>query len=177
MLMSAAHRNVILLPLVFLIGVGVGQSRLIDQQSEGQDKPRRTEIRSELEQRTSEKLTSGTAADQQEGDVSRQQLTSVASGLDPSLENSESEPIQEFSDILAPSDENPSESYSFLIDAAKENTAIEPSPQSIEDDIIRSLEEAGIPSEEISNNADNLMGMILQEDQQTTEAYPNISAP
>jgi len=61
MLMSAAHRNVILLPLVFLIGVGVGQSRLIDQQSEGQDKPRRTEIRSELEQRTSEKLTSSTA--------------------------------------------------------------------------------------------------------------------
>lgn len=177
MLLSAAHRNVILLPLVFLIGVWVGQSQIIAQQSEGQDKPRRTEVRSELEQRTSEKLTSGTAADQQEGDVSRQHLTSVASGLDPSLEKSESESIQEFSDMLAPSDKNRSESYSFLIDAAQESTAIEPSPQSIEDDIIRSLEEAGIPPEEISNNVENLMGMILQEDQQPPEAYPRISAP
>lgn len=164
--MSAAYRNLILLPLVFLIGVWVGQG-----------KPGKTEIRSELEQRTSEKLTRGTAEDQQIGNVSRrQQHTSIAHGLDPSWENSESKPINELSDMHAPSNENPSESYSSLIDAAQESTAIEPSPQSIEEDIIRSLEEAGIPPEEISNNVENLMEMILHENQQTPEAYPNFSA-
>jgi len=179
LLMSAAYRNLILFPLVFLIGVWVGQNSLIDQQSEGQGKSGRTEFRSEeLEQRTSEKLTRGTAKDQQAGDVSRQQqLTSIASGLDPSWENSESEPFKELSDMLAQSNENPSESYSSLINAAQKNTAIEPSPQSIEDDIVRSLEEAGIPPEEITNNVENLMGMILHEDQQTSETYPNIYAP
>jgi len=175
--MSAAYRNLILFPLVFLIGVWVGQNSLIDQQSEGQGKSGRTEFRSELEQRTSEKLTRGTVKDQQAGDVSRQQLTSIASGLDPSWENSESEPIKELSDMLAQSNENPSESYSSLIDAAQKNTAIEPSPQSLEDDIVRSLEEAGIPPDEITNNVENLMGMILHEDQQTSETYPNIYAP
>jgi len=178
LLMSAAYRNLILFPLVFLIGVWVGQNSLIDQQSEGQGKSGRTEFRSELEQRTSEKLTRGTVKDQQAGDVSlQQQLTSIASDLDPSWENSESEPIKELSDMLAQSNENPSESYSSLIDAAQKNTAIEPSPQSLEDDIIRSLEEAGIPPEEITNNVENLMGMILHEDQQTSETYPNIYAP
>ncbi|MDD5412603.1 MAG: hypothetical protein PHF31_14525 [Methylobacter sp.] len=163
--MSAAYRNLILLPLVFLIGVWVGQG-----------KPGMTKIRSELEQRTSEQLTRGIAEDQQAGDVSRQQLASIVRALDPSWENSESKPINELSDMHVPSNENPSESYSSLIDAAQESTAIEPSPQSIEEDIIRSLEEAGIPSEEISNNVENLMEMILHENQQTPEAYPNFSA-
>jgi hypothetical protein len=224
MLLSAAHRNVILLPLVFLIGVWVGQSRLIDQQSDGQDNPRGAEIQSELEQRTpftgggevlaksedncidhfgnklgnasptAQKNASGTAEsvsaksdldnsaviDEQEGDVSQQQLTGIASGLDPSWENDDSEPTQEFSDmtdVLAPPDESWSESYSFLEGIALEGSAIEPSPQSIEEDIIRSLEEAGISPEEIPNRVENVMGMILQEDQQTPEAYPSISAP
>jgi hypothetical protein len=52
MLLSAAHRNVILLPLVFLIGVWVGKSWLIDQRSDTQNDRRGVEIRSELEQRT-----------------------------------------------------------------------------------------------------------------------------
>jgi hypothetical protein len=209
MLLSAARRNVILLPLVFLIGVWVGQSWLNDQQSDGRDNPRGAKIRSELEQRTlftgggeipaksedsrmdhfgnrlgnasptAQKPASGTAEDQQAGDVSQQQLTGIASDLDPSWENDDSELTPEFSDmtdVLAPSDENWSESYSFLEGVALEGPAIEPSPQFMEEDIIRSLEEAGISPEEIPSRVENVMGMILQEDQQTPEAYPSISA-
>jgi hypothetical protein len=219
MLLSAARRNVILLPLAFLIGVWVGQSRLIDQQSDGQDDLRGAEIRSELEQRTpftgggeipaksedcrmdhfgnasptAQKPATGTAEpvsaksdldnsaviDEQEEDVS-QQLTGIASGLDPSWGNDDSEPTQEFSDmtdVLAPPDESWSESYSFLEGVALEGTAIEPSPQSMAEDIIRSLEEAGISPEEIPSRVENVMEMILQEDQQTLEAYPSISTP
>lgn len=212
MLLSAVRRNVILLPLVFLIGVWVGQSRPNDQQSDGRDNPRKANIRSELAQRTpftgggevfaksedcrmdhfGNKLGNASptaqqpaggiaevAEDQQAGDVSQQQLTGKTSGLDPSWENDDSEPTHEFSDmtdILAPSDESWSESYSFQEGVAPESPAIEPSPQSIEDDIIRSLEEAGIYPEEIPSRVENVMGMILQKDQQTPEAYPSISA-
>lgn len=207
--MSAAHLNVILLPLVFLIGVWVGRSRLIDQQSVGQDNPRGAEIRSKLGQRTpftgesevlpksedsrkdhfgnrldnasptAQKSASGVAEDQQAGDVSEQQFTGIVIGHDPSWENDDSEPTQEYSDmadVRARSDESWSESYAFQEGVAPENSAIEPSPQSIENDIITSLEEAGISPEEIPGRVRNVMEMILQKGQQTSEAYPSISA-
>lgn len=175
MFLPAAHRNVILLPLIFLIGVWIGQSRLIDWSSEEQASPKKSVIRSELEQRTSEKHVSSTAvAEQQEADLSLP-LTNTATCPEPAIDHSESEPIYEFSDMLVPVDENTGESYSFLLDTAQEGTSIEPSPESITDDIIRSLEETGIPPEEVSNNVENLMGMILQVHQQTPEAYPSIS--
>lgn len=192
MLLSAAHRNVILLPLVFLSGVWVGQSRLNDQKSDGQDNPRRAEIRSELERRASRVEDLAKSGDNKVNHFGNANATaqkpanSIAKSVsansdldnsDPSWENSETEPIQELSDILAPSDENGSESYSVQEDVALESTTIEPSPQSIEDDIVRSLEEAGIPTEEIPGRVENVMGMILQENQQTPEAYPSISSP
>ncbi|MGH8625576.1 MAG: hypothetical protein ACREYC_09980 [Gammaproteobacteria bacterium] len=99
--------------------------------------------------------------DEQEGDVSQQQLKGIASGLDPSWEDDDSEPTQEFSDmtdVLAPPHESWSESYSFLEGIALEGHAIEPSPQSMEEDIIRSLEEAGISPEEIPSRIENVMG-------------------
>ena len=208
MLLSAACRNVILLPLVFLIGVWVGQSQLNDQQSDGQDNPRGAEIRNELEQRTpftgggkvlaksedscmdhfgnklgnaspmAQKPAGGVAENQQVGDISRQP-TGIASSLDPSWENNDSEPTQESSDmtdVLAPSDESWSKSYSFQEGVAPESPAIEPSPQSIEYDITRSLEEAGISPEEIPSRVETVMGMISQKDQQTSATYPSISA-
>jgi hypothetical protein len=209
--LSAARRNVVLLPLVFLTGVWVGQSRVNDQQPDGRDNPKGAQIRSELEQRTpftgggqvlakredscmdhfgnrlgnpsptAQQPTSSVAEvaeDQQARDVSQQQLRGIASGLDPSWENDDSEPTQEFpgmTDVLAPSEESWSESLFFQEGVALESSAIEPSPQSIEDDIIRSLEEAGISPEEIPSRVENVMGMILQKDQQTPEAYPSIS--
>lgn len=208
MRLSAAHLNVILLPLVFVIGVWVGQSRLIDQESVGQDNPRGAEIRSKLEQRTpftdeseilvksqdnrkdgvgnglgnasptAQKSATGVAEDQNAGDVSGRQFTGIASGHDPSWENDDSDPTQEYfdmTDVRDPSDESWSESYAFQQRVALENSVIEPSPQSIEADVIRSLEEAGTSPEDISSRVENVMGMILQEDQHKAEAYLSVS--
>ena len=170
MLLSAAHRNVILLTLVFLIGVWVGQSRLIDQQSDGQDNPRGAEIQSELEQRTP--FTGGGEVLAKSEDNCMDHFGNKLGNASPTAQKPASGTA-----VLAPPDECWSKSYSFLEGVALEGLAIEPSPQSMEEDIIRSLEEAGISPEEIPNRVENVMGMILQEDQQTPEAYPSISAP
>jgi hypothetical protein len=174
MLLSAARLNAILLPLVFLIGVWVGQSWFSDQQSNGQDKPKGAEIWSKLEQRTP--FTSKCEVIAKSED-SRMNHFSNRLGPDPTQDIPEDmiDVIASYNESLGESYTFQEESYSFQLGVALENSAIEPSPQSIENDISKSLEEAGISPEEIPSRIDDVMGMILENDQQTPEAYPCVS--
>lgn len=174
MFLSAAPRNIILMPLVFLLGVWVGQSWLNDQQPAGQVRPEEAKIRSKSEQRTP--FTGGGKITAKSEDSCMDRF-----GNSPGREP----PAQDFSDdmtdMIASYNEGSSdsslqaESYSFHLSAALESSAAEPSPQSIENDIGKSLEEAGIAPEEIPGRVDDVMEMILQNDRQTpAEAYPDI---
>jgi hypothetical protein len=174
MLLSAAPRNIILLPLVFLLGVWVGQGGLNDQQPAGQVRPEEARIRSKPEQRTP--FAGG-------GKITAKSEDSCPDRFDNSP--GREPPAQDFSDdvtdMFASYNEGSSEpslqaeSYSFHLNAALESAAAEPSPQSIESDIGKSLEEAGISPEEIPGRVDDVMEMISQNDRQTpAEAYPNI---
>ncbi|WAK00970.1 hypothetical protein [Methylobacter sp. YRD-M1] len=174
MFLSAAPRHIIRLPLVFLLGVWVGQSWLNDRQPDGQDKSEEIKTWSKSEQRTP--FTAGGKITAKSEDTCMDR-----SGNSPGREP----PAQDFpddrTDMIASYNEGSSESslqaesYSFHLSAALESSAAEPSPQSIENDIGKSLEEAGISPEEIPGRVDNMMEMILQNDQQTpAEAYPDI---
>ncbi len=174
MLVSAAPRNIILLPLVFLLGVWVGQSWLNDRQPDGQDKNEEIETRSKSEQRTP--FTGG-------GKITAKSEHSCPDRFDnnPGREPPAQDVSDDVADMIASYNEGSSESalqaesYSFHLNAALENSAAEPLPQSIENDIGKSLEEAGISPEEIPGRVDSVMEMILQNDRQTpAEAYPNI---
>lgn len=174
MLLSAARLNAILLPLVFLIGVWVGQSWFNEQQSNGQDKPRGAEIRSKLEQRTP---FTGKCEIIAKSEDSRMNHFSNRIDPDPTQDIPEDmiDVIASYNESLGESYTFQEESYSFQLGVALENSAIEPSLQSIENDISKSLVEAGVPPEEIPNRVDDVMGMILENDQQTPEAYPCVS--
>jgi hypothetical protein len=173
MLLSAARLNAILLPLVFLIGVWVGQSWLNEQQSNGQDKPRGAEIWSKLEQRTP---FAGKCEVIAKSEDSRMNHFSNRLGPDTQdIPEDMIDVIASYNESLGESYTFQEESYSFQLGVALENSAIEPSPQSIENDISKSLEEAGIRPEEIPSRVDDVMGMILENDQQTPEAYPCVS--
>jgi energy-coupling factor transporter ATP-binding protein EcfA2 len=174
MLLSAARLNAILLPLVFLIGVWVGQSWLNEPQSNGQDKPRGAEIQSKLEQRTP---FTGKCEVVAKSEDSRMNHFSNRLGPDPVQDIPEDmiDVIASYNKSLGESYSFQEESYSFQLGVVLENSAIEPSPQSIENDISKSLEEAGIPLEEIPSKVDDVMEMILENDQQTPEAYPCVS--
>lgn len=175
MLLSAAPRNIILLPLVFLLGVWVGQSWLNDQQPAGQVKPEEARIRSKSEQRTPFTGAGKITAKSEDNCPDR---FGNSSGREPpaqDLSDDVADMIASYNKASSESSALQTESYSFHLNAALESTAAEPSPQSIENDIGKSLEEAGISPEEIPGRVDDVMEMILQNDRQTpAEAYPNI---
>lgn len=174
MLLSAALRNIILLPLVFLLGVWIGQNWLNNQQSDDQEKPKGAEIRSKLEQRTP---FTGECEGIAKSEDSRMNHFGNRLGRDPTQDFPDDmiDVIASYDESLSKSYSFQEESYSFQLGVALESSAIEPSPQSIENDISKSLEEAGIPPEEIPIAVEDVMGMILENDQQTPEAYPCIS--
>ncbi|MGJ0485419.1 MAG: hypothetical protein ACR65R_12965 [Methylomicrobium sp.] len=174
MLLSAALRNIILLSLVFLIGVWIGQNWLNNQQSDGQEKPKGAEIRSKLEQRTPFTNECEVIAKSED---SRMNHFSNSLDRDPTQDFPDDmiDVIASYNESLSESYSFQEESYSFQLGVALESSAIEPSPQLIENDISKSLEEAGIPPEKIPIAVEDMMGMILENDQQTPEAYPCIS--
>jgi hypothetical protein len=77
---------------------------------------------------------------------------------------------------VAPVDSRWSEAYSFEQDGvAPELVTLEPSPQSTVNTVSRSLEEIGMPPEEVQAGVENLMAM-LQDHRQPPEAYPSVPA-
>jgi hypothetical protein len=185
--MSAFHRNLILFALAFLTGVWVGQGRLISWQSEDWRSSKASEKQTSSHQSHSADTfrtmpgNRGATPQKRNGDkvdnsAESGKLKTVAHGFPAASEAEDMASMQEIADGYKLTNENLHDTYSALVQEATDNIEIAPLPQSLEEDIVISLQDGGIPAREINDRVENIMGMITQADQQTPESYPHFSA-
>jgi hypothetical protein len=170
--LSPAHRHVILLSFTFVAGLWVGHGLLDERAGStseaivtvGSGQGRTSDVGGEATGRAS--LPAPTAPRPAAGDAA----------ATPSIADARAPQATSMAEPVAPVDSRWSEAYSFEQDGvAPELVTLEPSPQSTVNTVSRSLEEIGMPPEEVQAGVENFMAM-LQDHREPPEAYPSVPA-